>query len=49
MYCIAINNGEIKNQNEQLLQQPTQQLVVKDKQIEELLAQNKLLAGVLKR
>jgi transcriptional regulator with XRE-family HTH domain len=45
----VINHGEIKNQNEQLLQQLTQQLAVKDKQIEELLAQNKLLAGVLKR
>jgi hypothetical protein len=38
-----------KNQSEQLLQQLTQQLAVKDKQIEELLAQNKLLAQALKK
>lgn len=45
----VINHGEIKNQNEQLLQQLTQQLAIKDKQIEELMAQNKLLAERLKR
>jgi transcriptional regulator with XRE-family HTH domain len=45
----GVNNGEIKNQNEQLLQQLTQQLAIKDKQIEELMAQNKLLVGVLKK
>jgi transcriptional regulator with XRE-family HTH domain len=45
----VINHGEIKNHNEQLLQQLTQQLSIKDKQIEELMAQNKLLVGVLKR
>jgi transcriptional regulator with XRE-family HTH domain len=45
----GVNNGEIKNQNEQLLQQLTQQLAIKDKQIEELMALNKLLAGVLKK
>jgi hypothetical protein len=38
-----------KNQSEQLLQLLTQQLAVKDKQIEELLAQNKLLAQALKK
>jgi hypothetical protein len=38
-----------KNQSEQLLQQLTQQLAVKDKQIEEQLAQNKLLAQALKK
>ena len=45
---VGVNNGEIKNHNEQLLQQLTQQLSVKDKQIEhlhqhiqELMAQNK--------
>jgi transcriptional regulator with XRE-family HTH domain len=47
--AVGVNNGEVKNQNEQLLQQLTQQLAVKDKQIEELMAQNKLLAGVLKK
>ena len=45
----GVNNGEIKNQSEQLLQQLTQQLAIKDKQIEELMAQNKMLAGMLKR
>ena len=39
----VINSGEIKNPSEQLLQHLTQQLSVKDKQIEELMAQNKLL------
>lgn len=47
--AVGVNNGEVKNQNEQLLQQLTQQLAVKDKQIEELMAQNKLLAGKVKR
>ena len=42
----GVNNGEIKNHSEQLLQQLTNQLTVKDKQIEELMAQNKLLAGL---
>lgn len=46
---VGVNNDEAKNQNEQLLQQLTQQLAVKDKQIEELMAQNKLLAGKVKR
>ncbi|MFN7839490.1 MAG: helix-turn-helix domain-containing protein [Bacteroidota bacterium] len=44
-----INHGEIKNQNDQLLQQLTQQLGIKDKQIEELMAQNKMLAALIKR
>jgi|688.fasta_scaffold65441_4 transcriptional regulator with XRE-family HTH domain len=47
--AVGVNNGEVKNQNEQLLQQLTQQLAIKDKQIEELMAQNKLLVGVLKK
>lgn len=46
---VGVNNGEIKNHSEQLLQQLTQQLSIKDKQIEELMAQNKLLAVMLKR
>ncbi|MBY0433854.1 MAG: hypothetical protein K2U26_07070 [Cyclobacteriaceae bacterium] len=45
----GVNNGEIKNQNDALLQQLTQQLAVKDKQIEELMTQNKLLAAALKK
>jgi transcriptional regulator with XRE-family HTH domain len=45
----GVNNGEIKNHNEHLLKQLTQQLLVKDKQIEELMDQNKLLIGSLKK
>ena len=48
--AVGVNNGEVKNQNEQLLQQLTLQLAIKDKQIEELMAQNKMLlplVGVL--
>lgn len=45
----VINHGDIKNQNEQLLQQLTHQLAIKEKQIEELMAQNKLLAGMVKK
>jgi transcriptional regulator with XRE-family HTH domain len=45
--AVGVNNGEVKNHNEQLVQQLTQQLAIKDKQIEELMAQNRLLAGAL--
>jgi hypothetical protein len=43
--AVGVNNGEVKNHNEQLVQQ----LAIKDKQIEELMAQNRLLAGALGR
>jgi transcriptional regulator with XRE-family HTH domain len=52
----VINHGEIKNQNEQLLEQLSQQLAIKDKQIEQLIhqtqqltEQNKLLIGSLNK
>jgi DNA-binding transcriptional MerR regulator len=35
----GINNGEIKQYNEQLVQQLSQQLTTKDKQIEQLMQQ----------
>jgi transcriptional regulator with XRE-family HTH domain len=45
----GVNNGEIRHYNEQLLLQLTQQLLVKDKQIEELMTQTRLLMAELKR
>jgi transcriptional regulator with XRE-family HTH domain len=45
----GVNNEEVKDQNEQLFQQLIQQLAVKDKHIEGLMEQIKLLLNVLKK